>query len=209
LPAKHAVRTAGPALIILAGASAVLVLLVVWVAARAIGPAEAARRPWVLPPPAAAAPSTPPVSTSPTPSALITSPSPSRVTTRVSTRAAPRSRKPSPSASSRPSTRIALTATVNVGASWEEGYVAAVRVRNSGNTSRTWSVTVTHSRQRNLTLRNTWNARGRKNGDSVTFTGGPLAPGATADFGYQISKSGRGDARPAGCTVVGGRCSVS
>ncbi len=98
---------------------------------------------------------------------------------------------------------------MNVGASWEQGYVAAVRVQNTGKTSRTWTVRVTHSGQQNLTLRGVWNATGRQSGDTLTFTGGTLAPGATASFGYQVAKNGRGDARPSSCSVVGGRCSVS
>lgn len=84
-----------------------------------------------------------------------------------------------------------------------------VRVQNTGNAAATWTVTVTHSGLRNLRLAGTWNARGSQNGDNVVFTGDALAPGATANFGYQVSKSGRGNARPAGCTVAGGRCGVS
>jgi cellulase/cellobiase CelA1 len=98
---------------------------------------------------------------------------------------------------------------VSVRASWEQGYVTMVRVRNTGKASRTWSVTVTHSDTQNITLRNTWNASGRQSGDRFTFTGASLAPGATFDFGFQASKNGRGNARPAGCTAVGGRCTVS
>lgn len=214
MPAKHSARPFGPARIILSAAAAFLVLLVVWVAARAVGPADASRPPWVAAPPLSSAPVTPepPASTSPSALVLITSPSASP--TRTTSRAKPsptRTRRPSasPSRSSAPAARNDMTATVTVSASWEQGYVAGVRIRNTGNTTRSWSVTVTHSRQQNLTLRNTWSASGQQNGDSFTFTGGPLAAGATVNFGYQAAKNGRGDARPAGCTVVGGRCGVS
>jgi cellulase/cellobiase CelA1 len=99
-----------------------------------------------------------------------------------------------------------LSATVRIGARWEQGYVASVRVQNTGKTSRAWTVRVTHAdAEDDLALRGTWNATGRQSGDTMTFTGGPLAPGATAMFGYQVS----GDARPSHCTVVGGKCSVS
>ena len=84
-----------------------------------------------------------------------------------------------------------------------------VRVRNTGTTARTWSVTVTHSADQNITLRYTWNAKGHQSGDSFTFTGGPLAAGASFDFGFQTAKTGRGNAHPAACTVVGGKCVVS
>jgi cellulase/cellobiase CelA1 len=93
---------------------------------------------------------------------------------------------------------------LHLGARWEQGYVASVRVQNTGKTARAWTVRVTHDGP-DLTLRGTWNATGRQSGDTLTFTGGTLAPGATAMFGYQVN----GDARPSGCTVVGGKCSVS
>ncbi|GIF19158.1 hypothetical protein Ate02nite_18880 [Paractinoplanes tereljensis] len=87
--------------------------------------------------------------------------------------------------------------------------MASVRVKNVGGTAESWSVTVSHSGQDNLRLAGTWNARGSQSGDNLTFTGGPLAPGASISFGYQVSKSGRGNARPSGCSVVGGKCGVS
>jgi hypothetical protein len=70
-------------------------------------------------------------------------------------------------------------------------------------------VTVGHSDLNDLRLLGTWGAHGSQSGDNVVFTGGPLAAGASVNFGYQVSKSGRGGARPSGCTVVGGRCGVS
>jgi hypothetical protein len=61
----------------------------------------------------------------------------------------------------------------------------------------------------NVRLLGTWNARGSQSGSNMTFTGGSLAPGASVTFGYQVSKTGRGNARPSGCSVVGGKCVVS
>jgi cellulase/cellobiase CelA1 len=87
--------------------------------------------------------------------------------------------------------------------------VGTVRVQNTGSAAASWRVTVSHSGQDNLRLLGTWNARGSQSGDTLTFTGGPLSPGASATFGYQVSKSGRGNAHPSGCSVVGGRCGVS
>jgi cellulase/cellobiase CelA1 len=187
----------------LSAAAAVLVLLVVWIAARAVGPAQAGRGPSIvvptLSPSLVAAPS-------PSPSASPSlSPSPSRSPSRKPAK----TRKPSPSKSSA-TPRSGLVVTLRVGASWEQGYVATARVTNDGEAAaRSWTVTVTHDGD-DLTLRNTWNAAGRQSGDSFTFTGGgPLASGETASFGFQAGKDGGGDARPANCTVVGGRCSVS
>jgi len=102
-----------------------------------------------------------------------------------------------------------FSATVSVGASWDQGYVASVRVQNTGSGAASWKVTVGHSDLNDLRLLGTWGAHGSQSGDNVVFTGGPLAAGASVNFGYQVSKSGRGGARPSGCTVVGGRCGVS
>jgi cellulase/cellobiase CelA1 len=99
---------------------------------------------------------------------------------------------------------------VSVGASWEQGYVASVAVQNTGSSAASWTVTVSHRNLDDLRLLYTWGAaRGTQSGDNVIFTGGPLAAGASVNFGYQVGKSGRGNARPAGCTVVGGACGVS
>jgi cytoskeletal protein RodZ len=226
LPAKHSARPLGPARIVLSAAAAVLVMLVVWVAVRAVGPAEASRQPSVV------LPSMPQVPLAPTSSAT-PAPAPSASPSASPSRSRSRSASPSPSrTSARPSShtpvpektttkppRAAPTTTpppsdvfsaaLSVPASWEQGYVGAVRVRNVGSGSRSWSVTVSHSGQDNLRLTGSWNARGSQSGDNLTFTGGPLAPGATITFGYQVSKSGRGNARPSGCSVVGGKCGVS
>jgi cellulase/cellobiase CelA1 len=101
-----------------------------------------------------------------------------------------------------------LAVSVGVTASWNAGYVAFVRVANTGSAAHTWSVTVTHQGQDGLRLGNVWGAGGTQQGTSLVFTGGPLAAGSSVTFGYQASKTGSEDARPAGCTVVGGTCAV-
>ena len=71
-------------------------------------------------------------------------------------------------------------------------------------------MTVSHANLSNLRLVGTWgSARGTQSGDNVVFTGDALTAGGSAGFGYQVSKTGRGNARPSGCSVVGGRCGVS
>ena len=89
------------------------------------------------------------------------------------------------------------------------GYVATARLQNTGTAPLSWRMTVSHSGLENLRLVGVWNARGSRDGETIILTGGPLAPGASITFGYQVSKTGRGDARPAGCTVVGGTCRMS
>jgi hypothetical protein len=213
LPAKHVSPQSGYARVVLSAAVALLVILVVWAAARAVGPASAARMPWVegvspasdlIPPPfpsrsPSSSPSVPPVSAGPS----------SRTTARSSAPARTRSPSASPSRSSASASPAGgVTATVSVGLSSTRGYVATVQVRNSGAVARTWSVTVTHRSGQNVTLRDVWGASGSGSGRSLTFTGGPLAPGASAGFGYRASSRGRSEARPAACSAVGGRCEV-
>jgi cellulase/cellobiase CelA1 len=101
-----------------------------------------------------------------------------------------------------------LAASVGVTASWNAGYVAFVRVTNTGSTAHSWSVTVTHQGQDGLRLGSVWGAAGTQRGTSLVFTGGPLPIGGSVTFGYQTSKTGQADARPSGCTVVGGTCGV-
>ncbi|MCO8272955.1 cellulose-binding domain-containing protein [Actinoplanes sp. TRM 88003] len=215
MAAKHSVRVFGTARFILSFAVAILVLLVVWIAVRAVGPAEASRPPTIVLPSVARVTIDPPpptpsvkpsVSRTPSKSPSPSKPTPSeRPTTARATTAVPEktrtTTKPPP-----PPTEV--EATLAVTASWEGGYVAMARVTNEGERPVRWKVTVSHADLRDLELRNVWNATGNLSGDSIVFTGGPLDPGRTADFGYQTSKDGRGDARPAGCNAVGGTCRI-
>ncbi|GID26695.1 cellulose binding domain-containing protein [Paractinoplanes brasiliensis] len=215
MAAKHSVRVFGTARFVLSFAVAVLVLLVVWIAVRAVGPAEASKAPTLVLPPVTSAAAPPVVSSPPS-----VSPTPSRTPSRAprkstapSTSAPTHSRSPERTRppvvkTTPPPPRTDVKATLSVGASWDEGYVAAVRVVNEGRTPVQWKVTVSHSGQRDLQLRGTWNARGDQQGSGLVFTGGTLAPGQQASFGYQVSKTGRGKARPAGCNALGGSCSV-
>ncbi|WP_312033886.1 hypothetical protein [Actinoplanes sp. TBRC 11911] len=78
-------------------------------------------------------------------------------------------------------------------------------IQNKGNAADDWRITVTHSDVDNLRL---WGARGSVQGDSIVFTGGSLKPGTSTTFQYSVTKTGRGNARPSGCSVVGGSCRV-
>jgi cellulase/cellobiase CelA1 len=103
-----------------------------------------------------------------------------------------------------------MTAQVTVTAAWNGGYVAAVRITNTGGKAASWTVRITHSGLAGVRLGGTWNGAGTQQGDTFVFTGGQLAAGATTTFGYQMTKNNDRDrGRPSGCTVVGGRCSVS
>jgi cellulase/cellobiase CelA1 len=110
-----------------------------------------------------------------------------------------------PSKSARATTKPAasVSATLAVNGGRGGGYIAVGRVLNTGKTAVTWKITVAGG-QAGARLGGTWNAQGSQQGTSFVFTGGPLAPGATATFGYQA-----GGGKPSGCSVVGGTCRVS
>jgi cytoskeletal protein RodZ len=220
LPAKHSVRAFSTARLVLSFAVAIMVLLVVWVAVRAVGPAEASRQPSVLLPsmpqvPVGPSPTSSPslspaasrsASPSASPSASASSSPPSKRPTSAPTSRPPKTHKPI--ATSTPSARPNLAGSLTVTASWQQGYVAMARVVNNGSAPAGWTMTVNHSDLPDLRLRGVWGARGDQSGDTLTFTGATLAPGASATFGYQATKSGRGGARPSGCAVVGGTCGM-
>jgi hypothetical protein len=198
------VRSLGAARFVLSFAVAILVLLTVWIAVRAVGPAEASRAPSVV------LPSMPRVTVVPPPSVK---PSPSRTPTKArtpsrSSHPAPRKTSRKPAASSPRPVRTDVEATLSVGASWEGGYMASVRVVNEGDAPVEWKVTVSHSGLENLQLRGVWNANGNLDGSTIVLTGGRLEPGRSVRFGFQTAKTGRGEARPAGCNAVGGSCRV-
>jgi cellulase/cellobiase CelA1 len=98
---------------------------------------------------------------------------------------------------------------VTVNSNWQQGYVAMVQVVNRGAKAASWSVSVFNSGLSGLRLGGTWNAQGHQSGSTFVFTGGPLAPGQTAGFGFQAGKQGSGKARPSGCSVTAGGCHVS
>jgi len=209
--AKHSAYVFGTARFLLSFGTAILVLLVVWVAVRAVGPAEASKAPLVALPsiPRATPTPTKTIKTSRSPSRTPSkSPTPSKTSARASDPVPKKTRTPTRTTTTAPPARTDYKATLSVTASWQSGYMAVVRVVNEGDEPVRWKVTVSHSGQHDLQLRNTWNARGELSGSSLVFTGGTLAPGRTASFGFQTSKSGRGDARPADCNALGGTCRV-
>lgn len=219
MPPKHSIPLLRPSRVIFVVAMTILAALVFWVAVRAVGPSTGgvgqptvvlpsiAKVPVgvvVLPSPSGFTPGVP-VSVAPTPSPSRTSRRPSSPTP---SRTTPSTHTPSKSAKPTTAPPVTLAATVSLSASWDGGYVANVRLTNSGAKSVNWTVTVTHSGQTRLRLTETWNATGSQRGSSFVFTGGPLAPGATATFGFQSAGQSQGAARPAGCSVVGGTCTV-
>jgi cytoskeletal protein RodZ len=218
LPAKHAIRLFGPARLVLSLAVAILVLLVVWVAVRAVGPAEASRQPTVVLPSMPQVPVAAPSSAPAPATALPVPPSSAAAVTSTPAVRASRASSPTPrpsrsSSSPKPvKTTVPpkndLAVTVMVGAGWSEGYIAAVKVTNTSDAATSWKVTVAHDDLPDLRLAGVWNASGSLQGDSLTFSGGNLAAGRSATFGYQATKTGRGNARPSGCSVVGGTCGM-
>ncbi|MEU4214690.1 cellulose binding domain-containing protein [Actinoplanes sp. NPDC026623] len=208
------------------GASTLLVVLVAWVAVRAVGPSQqdgltplmmqppiavAENEPSVIPwgSPEASEPASESVASSPSASKSST-PTPSKSTIRPSTIAP----KPTEKATTRPPVKTpptpaaSFTARYTTGASWDRGFTAWVRVTNTGKTARNWTVTLTYDSGADVRIGNAWNAHlERKDGANV-LTGGPLAPGASFSFGFEASKQVRNKIKPTGCTVDGAQCQL-
>jgi molybdopterin biosynthesis enzyme len=81
-------------------------------------------------------------------------------------------------------------------------------VTNKSGPARTWTVKVSFDSDAGVRVGNTWNAQLTREGSTFVFTGGPLAPGATAMLGFEASKQVRGRIQPTSCTVDGAPCRV-
>jgi hypothetical protein len=225
LPAKHSTPFPLRRYSFIGGASTLLVVLVAWVAVRAVGPNQQDDlTPLMMEPPIAVAENIPSVipwnspaavsaseSAAPSPSASKSgTPTPSRSTIRPTTI----SPKPTEKATTKPPVKTpptpaaSFTARYSTGASWDRGFTAWVRVTNAGRTARNWTVTLTYDPDADVRIGNAWNAHlERKDGANV-LTGGPLAPGDSFSFGFEASKQVRNKIKPTGCTVDGTQCQL-
>jgi cellulase/cellobiase CelA1 len=215
LPGKH--NTAFPLRRygFIGGAATLLVVLVSWVAVRAVGPVEPeARFPMMVQPtvplPVGAAPSpslvaSPSASASPSPS-VSRSPS-KRPSPKAKTRTTTKPPRKTPSRS--PSPSAAFAGSYQLARNWDRGFIGVVTVTNKTGPARGWTVRITFPGKAGVRVGNTWNARVDRQGDTFAFTGGPLAPGATATLGFEASKQVRGQIQPSGCTVDGTSCRMT
>ena len=217
MPAKHTTVWPLRRYSFIAGASTLLVVLVSWVAVRAVGPAESDNRVPLMVQPTVplggAAPTLVP-SAVPSLSPSAVAPSSARPTSVPPTKR--RSPSPSPSVSlsrkattkpaPRRTTAAVFTAAYRLGGTWDRGFIAGIEVTNKSGPARPWTVTVTFDPDHEVRVRNVWNAQVTRQGDTVVLTGGPLAPGATAALGFEASKQVRHQIEPASCTVDGAPC---
>jgi hypothetical protein len=203
----------------IAAAATLLILLVSWVAVRAVGPArQDDRTPLMVQPTipiGEAAPSVIPWGDPPSPASVdlepvaSASPSASRSRTAAPTKPAAKATttKPAPRRTTKPAPPpAAFSARYSVSSSWDHGFVSSVQVTNTGGTAGNWSVTVTFDSRARVRINNAWNAQLARQGDSNVFTGGPLAPGASVTFGFDASKRTWRRVQPTGCTINGTPC---
>jgi endo-1,4-beta-xylanase len=132
-------------------------------------------------PPSSPPPSSPPPSSPPPSSPPPSSPPPS---------------SPPPSSPPPPG---GCTIGLTVQSSWANGYVIQpARVTNTGTSQITWTVTVTLPAGH--TISGFWNATQTISGQTVTYRGvswnGTLAPGASGEFGFQVTRPSGNTATP-------------
>jgi hypothetical protein len=201
----------------IAGAATLLVLLVSWVAVRAVGPAQSnARVPLMVQPtmplgdPVATQSALPSVVPSPSPSGSASaSPTPSRTPSKSPAKPTEKATKPAPRRTTTPpAPAAAFAAQYKVAGDWDRGFVAAIEVTNKTGPARTWTLKVTYAAEDGVRVGNTWNAQLSRQGNTFVLTGGPLAPGATVSVGYEASKQVRSRVEPSSCTVDGVRCGL-
>jgi hypothetical protein len=101
-----------------------------------------------------------------------------------------------------------VTAQYAVTGSWDTGFVAGVLLANPTGTARSWQVVVRHASAAGVRVTTFWNAQVTRNCDTTTFSGGPLAAGATQTFGFEATKQASGPVRPTSCLVNGLACDL-
>jgi hypothetical protein len=212
LPGKHNTVIPLRRYTFIAGAATLLVVLVSWVAIRAVGPARPEGRVPLMVQPTVplggAELSVPPTSVPPSPVPTSASPTPVSRSPRAS-------RSPSKKATTKPAPRrttsppapaASFTAAYRTGRSWDRGFIAGVEITNKSGPARTWTVKLSYDPDAGVRVGNTWNAQLSRDGNTFVLTGGPLAPGATAMLGFEASKQVRGGIQPTSCTVDGAPC---
>ena len=206
-----------------AGAMTILVILVSWVAVRAVEPVQSTGVPLMIQPPIPFAGVEPPPipsarasdAPSATPPAVVdvgvsTSPKPTAARTTIKATPKPPGKattKPAPRRTTPPPTpAAAVSGLFTVGASWDRGFIGSVEVTNKSGTARTWTVKLTFDPSAGVGIGNTWNAQLSRQGNTFVFTGGQLAPGSKISMGFEASKQVRGKIQPATCTIDGAPC---
>ncbi|WP_158647710.1 cellulose binding domain-containing protein [Actinoplanes sp. ATCC 53533] len=212
------------------GAATLLLVMVSWVAVRAVEPARSQSRvPLMVQPPMpmiGVDPSLIPLAQATSPTAAIEGTGVSREgvsgvgtpsktpARRTPSNAAPKptakaTTKPTPRRTTPPPTpETALSGRYTTGASWDRGFIGNVDVTNKTGPARTWTVKLTFAPSAGVGVGNTWNAQLSRQGNTFVFTGGPLAPGSKISLGFEASKQVRGKIQPATCTVDGAPCQL-
>jgi hypothetical protein len=153
-----------------------------------------------------------PVHADPVPSPPVPIRSPSATaspTARRSVSAKPKApAKPKQSSAPARTATPAVTATYQVGANWDRGFIATLRVQNTSKTPQNWSIMIRFDNQSGVRIGQVWNAVTSNNGDATVLRGGPLAPGAALNVGFEATKRGGGRTQAPSCTVNGSPCAM-
>jgi hypothetical protein len=204
------------------GAATLLLVLLSWMAVRAVEPVRSQSRvPLMVQPPMpmiGVDPSLIPLAKATSPPAavegtVVSTPS-KTAARRTPSKAAPKptaksTTKPTPRRTTPPPTpATAFTGRYTTGASWDRGFIGNVDVTNKTGPARTWTVRLTFDPSAGVGVGNTWNAQLSRQGNTFVLTGGPLAPGSKVSLGFEASKQVRGKIQPATCTVDGAPCQL-
>jgi Cellulose binding domain len=157
------------------------------------------------PPVLAGPPALTPSSFGPAPSAAVPSSRASSSPPRV---------KPSPSKKPattppKPKKTGNLIASYAVGSNWDTGFIAAITVTNNTGADVWPTVRVHNAPADGVRVNQVWTGSVTRDGDTVVFSAGKLAPGGTMTIGFDATKNAGPKALPSSCTIDGGTCRVS
>jgi hypothetical protein len=102
-----------------------------------------------------------------------------------------------------------VQAAYRTGASWDTGFIGGLDVQNTTGRPQMFTVVLRFERSGGVHISNAWNAELDQHRGMVILIGGPLAPGASLNVGFEATKEVEGPVGLTSCTVNDVACRVS
>jgi hypothetical protein len=102
-----------------------------------------------------------------------------------------------------------VQAAYRTGASWDTGFIGGLDVQNTTGRPQMFTVVLRFEGFGRVHISNAWNAELDQHRGLVILTGGPLAPGASLNVGFEATKEVQGPVGLTSCTINEVACRVS
>jgi hypothetical protein len=102
-----------------------------------------------------------------------------------------------------------VQAAYRTGASWDTGFIGGLDVQNVTGRPQMFTVVLRFERSGGVHISNAWNAELDQHRGLVILAGGPLAPGASLNVGFEATKEVEGPVGLTSCTINEVACRVS